>query len=72
MITTNSEIKKYSFYDPNNIIVIERENIQFSKSFFETNYKDISKEAYDRMSIEGWINCLFFGSESNIWIEGIA
>ena len=72
MITTNSEIKKYSFYNPNNILVIERENIQFSKSFFETNYEDISKEAYNRMSIEGWINCLFFESESNFWIECIA
>lgn len=72
LITTNSEIKKYSFYNPSNILVIERENIQFYKNFFETNYEDISKEAYNRMSIEGWINCLFFESESNIWIEGIA
>lgn len=71
IITTNSEIKKYSFYNPNNILVIERENIQFSKRFFETNYEDISKEVYNRMTIEGWINCLFFESESNIWIEGI-
>lgn len=71
MITTNIEIKKYSFYNPNNILVIERENIQFSKSFFDTNYEDISIEAYNRMSIEGWINCLFFESESNFWIKGI-
>jgi hypothetical protein len=71
MITTNIEIKKYSFYNPNNILVIERENIQFSKSFFETNYEDISIEAYNRMSIEGWINCLFFEPESNFWIKGI-
>lgn len=71
MITTNIEIKKYSFYNPNNILVIERENIQFSKSFFETNYEDISLEAYNRMSIEGWINCLFFEPESNFWIKGI-
>jgi hypothetical protein len=71
MITTNVEIKKYSFYNPNNIFVIERENIQFSKSFFETNYEDISIEAYNRMSIEGWINCLFFEPESYFWIKGI-
>lgn len=71
MITTNIEIKKYSFYNPNNIHVIERENIQFSKSFFETNYEDISIEAYNRMSIEGWINCIFFEPESNFWIKGI-
>ena len=71
MITTNIEIKKYSFYNPNNILVIGRENIQFSKSFFETNYEDISIEAYNRMSIEGWINCLFFEPESNFWIKDI-
>lgn len=71
MITTNIEIKKYSFYNPNNIHVIERENIQISKSFFESNYKNISEETYNRMSIEGWLKCLFFEDESNIWIKGI-
>lgn len=71
MITTNSEIKKYSFYNPNNIFVIDREKIQIPLSFFKLDYEDISKEIYDRMSIEGWINCLFFEDESNFWIKGI-
>lgn len=71
MITTNNEIKKYSFYNASNIFVIDREKIQLSKSFFETNYVDISEETYKRMSIEGWLKCLFFKDESNIWIKGI-
>lgn len=71
MITTNNEIKKYSFYNANNIFVIDRKNIQISKSFFESNYEDISEETYNRMSIEGWLKCLFFEDESNIWIKGI-
>lgn len=71
MITTNIEIKKYSFYNPNNIFVIDREKIQIPISFFKLDYEEISKEIYDRISIEGWINCLFFEDESNFWIKGI-
>ena len=71
MITTNAEIKKYSFYNPNNIFVIDRNNIQLEKSFFETQYQDIDENLYYKMSIEGWLNCLFVEKESNVWIKGI-
>ena len=71
LITTNFEIKKYSFYNPNNIYVINRKNIQLSKSFFINNYEDIQIDKYSRLSIEGWIKCLFFETESNLWIEGL-
>ncbi len=71
MITTNSEIRKYKFYDPNNIFIIDRENIVLNKEFFESEYKDIDVALYERMSLKGWLTCLFVESEPNIWIEGI-
>ena len=71
IITTNSEVKKYCFYSPNNIFVIDRDKIKINKSFFESKYQDISTETYEKLSIEGWINCLFFESESNYWIKDI-
>lgn len=71
IITTNKEVKKYSFYNPKNIYVIDRDNIKLDKAFFESGYEDIDEEFYDRMSIEGWLKCLFLNDEPNIWIEGI-
>lgn len=71
MITTNAEIKKYSFYNPNNIYVIERDNINLSLDFFKNEYEPIEKDLRKRLSIEGWINCIFIEKESNVWIKEI-
>lgn len=71
LITTNSEVKKYCFYKAQNIFVIDRDRIELSKSFFESKYEPISYDVYNRMSIEGWIKCIFFEDESNFWINGI-
>ncbi|MDR7208980.1 hypothetical protein [Flavobacterium piscis] len=71
MITTNIEVKKYKFYNPDNILIIDRENIHLNKEFFESNYKIIDEDLYERMSLKGWLSCLFVNSEPNIWIEGI-
>ena len=71
IITTNAEIKKYLFYNPNNIFIIDRNNIVLETSFFETNYEPLSEELYKRASIEGWLNCIFLEKESSYWIKGI-
>jgi hypothetical protein len=71
IITTNSEVKKYCFYNANNILVIDRDNIELSKSFFESFYEPIPDDIYYKLSIEGWIRCIFFENESNFWIKGV-
>ena len=71
MITTNKEIKKYSFYNQNNIYVIDRENINLSLDFFNNSYEPIPKDLRERLSIEGWLNCIFFEKESDFWIKGV-
>lgn len=71
IITTNSEIKRYSFYNEKNIYLIDRNNIVLDKSFFDSSYEDISNELYEKLSIEGWLYCLFVEKESDLWIKGI-
>jgi hypothetical protein len=72
MITTNAEIKRYSFYNPNNIFIIDRDgNIPISKDFFRNDYEPISIDLFNRLSIEGWLDCLFFCNESDTWIKGL-
>ena len=69
MITTNKEITKFPFFNPNNILVIERENIALDENFFKTPYVDISDELYQKLSLEGWLYNIFADSEENFWNE---
>tara|TARA_B110000037_G_scaffold216591_1_gene276004 strand:+ start:334 stop:1368 length:1035 start_codon:yes stop_codon:yes gene_type:complete len=69
IITTNKEIKKYSFYNSNNIFVIDRENIQLERVFFESNFKPINEDMLFNMSISGWINSIFIQNDSSYWLN---
>lgn len=71
MITTNSEIKRYSFYNEKNIYLIDRNDIVLDKNFFDSSYEDINTDLYDKLSIEGWLHCLFVEKESDLWIKGV-
>lgn len=71
IITTNSEVKKYSFYNPKNIFIIDRNDIKLEKAFFETDYEVLDVDLYNSASLEGWLKCLFIKDESNVWINGV-
>ena len=59
IITTNKSIVKYDFYNPNNIMVIDRNNPMIDSSFFDKPYFELPKEIYDKYSIKKWIlDCL--------------
>ncbi len=55
LITTNTEVKKYDFYNSNNIWVINRENPEIPKSFLETPYESLPNEIYSKYSIGEWV-----------------
>ena len=55
LITTNSTIKNYDFYNPNNICVIDRNNVQIDKNFIEKPYEPIDEDIYASYSLETWI-----------------
>lgn len=67
LITTNQEIKKYPFYNPNNILVIDRENFEMNREFFETPYEDIPSDLYERSSIKGWLSEIVCNAETDDW-----
>lgn len=69
IITTNNEIKKYSFYNSNNIFVIDRENIELEKAFFESNFNPINEDMLSEMSIIGWLKSVFIQNDSNYWLN---
>lgn len=67
LITTNSNIKDYPFYNPNNICVIDRKQPKLTKDFFTNQYQFQTEEMYYRCSIDGWIEDIFLGDEVNFW-----
>jgi hypothetical protein len=58
LITTNTDIKNYDFYNPNNIFIIENDDFLIPKSFFETAYEPIPETILKKYLIENWVEVL--------------
>lgn len=59
LITTNPNIVNYDFYRPNNILVIDEENIHFDADFFKIPYEPIPENIYNKYTLDNWINKVF-------------
>jgi hypothetical protein len=68
IITTNDDIINYPFYDSNNILIIDRNNIKVDISFFNKPFHKLNPKLKYSMSIAGWLEELFFTNEENIWV----
>lgn len=55
LITTNKDIVHYDFYNPNNILVIERENPKVDMSFFDKPYQILDESIYQKYALQNWI-----------------
>lgn len=59
LITTNSDVKSYDFFNSNNIFVINRENVIISDEFFTSSYIETVPRSDNKYSIRNWIRHLF-------------
>lgn len=59
LITTNEDIVNYDFFNPQNILLIDRKNVTIDISFFETPVSEIPQHIYQKYSIDGWISEIF-------------
>lgn len=55
LITNNPEIQKYSFFNPNNILIINTSNFSVPKDFFDSPYQEIPGKIYDAFTVESWV-----------------
>lgn len=62
IVTTNSSIKEYDFYNENNILVvpntIENLDLDSLNIFLEKKYKKIEPKIIERYSIGYWLECI--------------
>lgn len=59
IITNNQTIKKYDFYNSNNILVINNQVDDIADEFLTKPYKEIPEEIYYKYTLENFINTLF-------------
>lgn len=55
LITTNSDIINYDFYDERNILIIDEKNPEIPSSFFKNAYVEVPNEVYKKYTIAGWV-----------------
>jgi hypothetical protein len=55
LVTTNSDVRNYDFFNENNIFVIDRNNPIISEQFFDIPFKELPLEIMNRYSIAGWL-----------------
>lgn len=58
LITNNPNIIDEDFYNPNNILVIDENNIEIPKEFIESSYEELSEEIYRKYGLTEWIKTL--------------
>ncbi|MFN7313386.1 MAG: hypothetical protein ACK5UI_07875 [Bacteroidota bacterium] len=64
LITTNTAIVEYDFYNPNNIAVISRDNPELNAEFLHSAYQEVDQQIKWKYSIEGWLYEIFMLNKS--------
>lgn len=59
LVTTNSSVKFYDFYDEENIYVIDRAEPSIPAEFFDKPYKQVDLKTYRKYSLVGWVEEIF-------------
>ena len=53
--TTNTNVQNYDFYHPNNIFILDRNNLNIPVSFLNSPFKKLNKEIINRYNLESFI-----------------
>lgn len=59
IITNNSTIRNYAFYNPQNILVLNDDLSNLTADFFQTPYEKIPKEIYNQYTLDTWVEKVF-------------
>ena len=65
LITTNKQIKRYNFYDENNIMILNDDNFNEVSTFLKHDYQDIPEEIYQEYSLSSWVKNIIEGKAIN-------
>jgi hypothetical protein len=66
LITTNSLVRNYDFFDPRNTCVIDRTTARFDERFLDTAYVEPPPEIRARYSLAGWADEVLGSGSTNL------
>lgn len=58
LITTNNNIKEYDFFNPQNTVIIDRENPKIDLEFIRSPYIDVPNEVLLKYSLTNWVKTI--------------
>ena len=56
LITNFAQIIEYDFYNPKNIFIWGKDDINNIKEFIDSEYEDVPEEIVNKYTIDGWLN----------------
>jgi hypothetical protein len=66
LITTNTDVVNYDFYNPDNIFVVTNvEEINIPHAFFTTPFEPVPAEIYNRYTVNAWLDTVVGGKTGN-------
>ena len=55
VITTNKDVATYDFYNPKNILIVDKENPVIPQEFLEGSYEPLPDAIYQKYTLKNWI-----------------
>ncbi len=65
IITNNQTITQYDFYNPNNILVIDNQDVKLPDDFLNSKYEEIPAEIYQKYTLKHWVQTVFYDNIQN-------
>ncbi len=59
LITTNKDIVHYDFYNPQNILVVDENNIKIPAQFVSSPYIEVEESILSKYRVENWVRPIF-------------
>lgn len=59
IITTNKNVLNYDFYNPQNILIIEENDVRIHHEFLKTPYIPLDETIYKKYTLQSWVNNIF-------------
>lgn len=58
LITNHPEIQSYDFYHPNNILIIDENDIQIPAEFTQSGYHEVPEEIVGKYTLDHWVKTI--------------
>jgi len=59
LVTSNKDVVNYDFYNPQNILVVDPNNISIPDDFVDSPYVDVPESILEKYKIKHWVNYVF-------------